>query len=114
VSRADFLAFLNQSVMGSPFTRYKTPAYVNLDFTPSFTPALLLKDLELGERSADELGGVPMPVVEAARQAVADVVAAGDYENSDFAVLIAVLARKAGLELTPENVAIDDGLAPVA
>jgi 3-hydroxyisobutyrate dehydrogenase-like beta-hydroxyacid dehydrogenase len=48
VSRADFLAFLNDSVMGSMFTRYKTPAFVNLDFTPTFTPALLLKDFHLG------------------------------------------------------------------
>ena len=48
VSRADFLEFLNDSVMGSTFTRYKTPAYVNLDFTPTFTPPLLLKDFDLG------------------------------------------------------------------
>ena len=41
VSRAAFLEFLNDSVMGSMFTRYKTPAFVNLDFTPTFTPALL-------------------------------------------------------------------------
>src|SRR5215217_4711883 len=44
VSRAAFLEFLNKSVMGSMFTRYKTPAIVNLDFTPTFTPALLYKD----------------------------------------------------------------------
>ena len=37
VSRADFLAFLNDSVMGSVFTQYKSPAFVNLDFTPTFT-----------------------------------------------------------------------------
>ena len=36
--RAAFLEFLNNSVMGSMFTRYKTPAFVNLDFTPTFTP----------------------------------------------------------------------------
>ncbi len=29
VSRQDFLAFINESVMGSTFTRYKTPAFVN-------------------------------------------------------------------------------------
>jgi 3-hydroxyisobutyrate dehydrogenase len=37
VSRSDFLAFLNDSVMGSAFTQYKSPAFVNLDFTPTFT-----------------------------------------------------------------------------
>ncbi|MEA2445260.1 MAG: hypothetical protein QOJ12_2552, partial [Thermoleophilales bacterium] len=48
VSRADLLAFLNDSVMGSMFTRYKTPALVNLDFHVTFTPKLLRKDLDLG------------------------------------------------------------------
>src|SRR6185437_12680454 len=43
VSRRAFLEFLNNSVMGSVFTRYKTPAFVNLDFTPTFTPVLLRK-----------------------------------------------------------------------
>ena len=32
VPRHAFLDFMNQSVMGSTFTRYKTPAFVNLDF----------------------------------------------------------------------------------
>ena len=45
VSRAAFMEFLNDSVMGSMFTRYKTPAYVNLDFKPTFTPELLLQGL---------------------------------------------------------------------
>jgi 3-hydroxyisobutyrate dehydrogenase len=114
VARADFLTFLNDSVMGSMFTRYKTPAYVNLDFTPTFTPALLLKDFKLGQSAADEVGGVPMPVAAAAQAVVAELVASGAYEESDFAVLIEVLARKAGLELQAENVAVDDGLKPVA
>ena len=64
VSRAAFLEFLNNSVMGSMFTRYKTPAIVNLDFTPTFTPALLLQGLptsgfEAAERArrADAGGG---------------------------------------------------------
>ena len=37
VARSDLLSFINDSVMGSVFTRYKTPALVNLDFTPTFT-----------------------------------------------------------------------------
>ena len=56
VSRADLMEFLNNSVLGSMFTRYKTPAYVNLDFSPTFTPALLLKDFDLGHEAARELG----------------------------------------------------------
>ncbi|HSO50411.1 MAG TPA: NAD(P)-dependent oxidoreductase, partial [Acidimicrobiia bacterium] len=61
VTRSDFLEFLNDSVMGSTFTRYKTPAYVNLDYTPTFTWALLRKDLELGLDSSREMG-VPLPL----------------------------------------------------
>ena len=52
MSRAAFLEFLNNSVMGSVFTRYKTPAFVNLDYTPTFTPILLRKDFDLGFEAA--------------------------------------------------------------
>jgi len=46
--RHAFLDFINNSVMGSVYTRYKTPAFVNLDFKVTFTPALLRKDMDLG------------------------------------------------------------------
>ena len=46
--RHAFLDFMNKSVMGSMFTRYKTPALVNLDFQVTFTPQLLRKDIDLG------------------------------------------------------------------
>ena len=52
VERAAFLEFLNDSVMGSAFTRYKSPAFVNLDYTPTFTPVLLRKDFDLGLAAA--------------------------------------------------------------
>jgi len=42
VPRHAFLSFMNDSVMGSTFSRYKTPAFVNLDFKVTFTPQLLL------------------------------------------------------------------------
>ena len=38
VPRHAFLEFMNQSVMGSTFSRYKSPAIVNLDFKVTFTP----------------------------------------------------------------------------
>jgi 3-hydroxyisobutyrate dehydrogenase-like beta-hydroxyacid dehydrogenase len=111
VSRADFLAFLNDSVMGSMFTRYKSPAYVNLDFTPTFTPALLLKDFQLGSEAA-RASGVPMPLAAATEQIVQGMVALSGNEV-DFAALLELEARAAGLELEPEHVAVDDGLSPV-
>src|ERR1700724_188409 len=67
VPRHAFLAFLNNSVMGSMFTRYKSPALVNCDWTTTFTPELLRKDLDLGLAIGRE-HGVPMPVTAATRE----------------------------------------------
>src|SRR5690606_40280824 len=55
VKRADFLSFLNDSVMGSIFTGYKTPALVNLDFAPTCTNVLLQKAFDLGPGAAKDL-----------------------------------------------------------
>src|SRR6476469_4979896 len=48
VPRHAFLAFMNNGVMGSMFTAYKSPALVNLDWTTTFTPELLRKALDVG------------------------------------------------------------------
>jgi 3-hydroxyisobutyrate dehydrogenase len=109
VSRAAFLEFLNKSVMGSMFTRYKTPAIVNLDFTPTFTPTLLYKDFHLGFEAAEE-HGVPMPVAAAAQQVVQALMGFG-YEDIDFMALLELEARASSLELEPENVPVSDGLS---
>jgi 3-hydroxyisobutyrate dehydrogenase len=100
VSRADLLAFINDSVMGSPFTRYKTPALVGLDFAPTLTPDLLMKDLDLGFEAARE-SGVPMPVAAAAGEAVRALASSGPADV-DFAALLALEARLSGLDLKPE------------
>jgi 3-hydroxyisobutyrate dehydrogenase len=108
-SRAAFLNFLNDSVMGSTFTRYKTPAFVNLDFAPTFTNILLHKDFTLGLDAARELK-VPMPVAALAAELVSSAIGAG-HTTEDFATLLLEQARRSGVELTPENVAVDDGLS---
>lgn len=108
ISRADFLDFLNNSVMGSMFTRYKTPALVNLDFTPTFTPKLLLKDFDLGFEAARG-HGVPMPVAAVAGEIVRAMHGSG-YVDQDFAALLEIEARASGLELEPEDVPVSDGL----
>ena len=110
VSREAFLDFLNASVLGSAFTRYKSPALVNLDFHPTFTNVLLRKDLQLGLSAGKELG-VPMPLAAAADMMVAQAIGAG-YTEEDFATLVLEQARRSGYQIEPENVPVDDGLAP--
>lgn len=108
VSREAFLTFLNDSVMGSAFTQYKTPAFVNLDFTPTFTNVLLQKDFDLGLAAAQELG-VVMPVASLTRNIVAQEVGNGNVEQ-DFASLLLTVARGSGLKLVPESAPVTDGL----
>lgn len=108
VSRQAFLGFLNDSIMGSPFSRYKSPALVNLDFTPTFTMPLLSKDFDLGLAAAHELA-VPMPIASATASIVASAIGAG-YRTEDFAVLILEEARRAGITLVSENAKVLSGL----
>ncbi|SEF77497.1 3-hydroxyisobutyrate dehydrogenase [Nonomuraea solani] len=108
VPRHAFLEFLNDSVVGSAFTRYKSPAFVHLDYTPTFTPVLLRKDFDLGLAAARALD-VPMPVTALAAQLVQAAVGSGRVDE-DFAILLDLQAAASGLELKPEDVAVDDGL----
>lgn len=109
VSRHAFLEFLNSSVMGSVFTRYKTPAFVNLDYAPTFTPILLRKDFDLGLAAARELD-VPMPVAAITAALVQASIGSGRVDE-DFAILLDLQAAASGHELKPENVEVDDGLS---
>jgi 3-hydroxyisobutyrate dehydrogenase len=107
-SRAAFLEFINHSVLGSMFTRYKSPALVHLDFTPTFTVPLLLKDFDLGLAASRELEA-PMPIAAAAAALVASALGAG-YRTEDFATVLLEQARRAGITLEPEDADVDDGL----
>ena len=109
VPRHAFLEFINQSVMGSTFSRYKTPALVNLDFKVTFTPKLLRKDLDLG-LDAGRHFEVPMPLASATRDLLQAMIGRGMAEQ-DFATLIVQQAQSSGLELQPENVPVGDGLS---
>ncbi len=110
VQRADFLAFLNSSVLGSLFTQYKTPALVNLDFEPTFTTRLLRKDFDLGLGAARALE-VPMPVAGLVHQLLGAGIGNG-IGDVDFAALVELVARDAGISLESEDVQVPDGLDP--
>ena len=107
--RHAFLDFLNKSVMGSMFTRYKTPALVNLDFHVTFTPKLLRKDLDLGLDAGREFE-VPMPLSSLARDLLQQMIGRGMTEQ-DFSALILMQAKASGIALKPENVQVSDGLS---
>jgi 3-hydroxyisobutyrate dehydrogenase-like beta-hydroxyacid dehydrogenase len=108
IARSAYLEFINDSVMGSTFSRYKTPAFVNLDFTPTFTGHLLRKDFELGLAAGRELN-VPLPVSALVQQIVVSLIGNG-LGDADFATLLELEARGANMTLTPEGRMISDGL----
>jgi 3-hydroxyisobutyrate dehydrogenase-like beta-hydroxyacid dehydrogenase len=109
VPRHALMAFMNSSVLGSVFTGYKTPAFVNLDMTPTFTTSLLRKDFDLGLAAARELE-VPMPVAAATHHQVQAAIGRGHAEE-DFAALLIEQGRNSGVELQPEGVEVGDGLS---
>lgn len=109
VPRHALLDFINKSVMGSMFTRYKSPAFVNLDWTPTFTAPLLRKDMELGLSAGQKLG-VPLPIAAATRDLVQRAIDAG-HTDCDFGILLELQADAAGMQLSSENIEIDDGLS---
>src|SRR5437016_983722 len=108
IARADYLEFINGSVMGSTFSRYKTPSLVNLDFTPTFTGHLLRKDFELGLDAARQLN-VPLPVAALTHQIVVSLIGQG-LGDCDFAALLELAARGANFPLKPESRQVSDGL----
>jgi 3-hydroxyisobutyrate dehydrogenase len=109
IPRHIFLESINDSVLGSMYTKYKTPMLTNLTFDQvTFTPKLLLKDMDLGLGAA-KAHGVPMPAAAATRESIARMVGRG-YEDIDFAVLLKEVAADSGLELKSENVKMSDGL----
>ncbi|MDB5572591.1 MAG: NAD(P)-dependent oxidoreductase [Hyphomicrobiales bacterium] len=116
VPRHAFLDFMNNSVMGSTFMRYKANSLVNLDWTTTFTPELLRKDLDLGLAAARK-HDVPMPSTAAAREALQAHFGAASlrpdpqaYLDLDFAALLETQALLSGATLASENVPMPTGL----
>ncbi len=116
VPRHAFLSFMNNGVMGSMFTAYKSPALVNLDWTTTFTPELLRKDLDLGLALGREWD-VPMPVTAATREVLQAHLGAAmlrpdskAYLEKDFATLMESMAVASGMKLESENKNVPTGL----
>src|SRR5882762_5467620 len=109
VPRHAFLDFLNKSVMGSTFTRYKAPAFVNLDFHVTFTPYLLRKDMDLGLEAGRKFE-VPMPLASPTRDLIQSMLGDGMREE-DVSTLLLQQAKPPGSQLKPEKKTVCDGLS---
>jgi 3-hydroxyisobutyrate dehydrogenase len=101
VSRAALMEFINDSAIGSPFTRYKTEALVGLELTPAFTPEGQRKDLRLALALAAERD-VTMPASSVTEIAFTRLIASGLGAGRDFAALLLLAAQDAGIALKPE------------
>jgi 3-hydroxyisobutyrate dehydrogenase len=81
---------------------------VNLDWTPTFTSALLRKDLDLGLGMARTMD-VAMPIASATREMVQSHIGVAGSEQ-DFAGLLQTLASFSGMQLVSENKVVPTGL----
>ena len=109
VPRHAFLDFMNKSVMGSIFTRYKTPAWVHLDYSVTFTPELMRKDMDLG-LALGRKHEVPMSTASVTRDVMQASMGHGNRESMDFSVVLNYVAQSSSLNLEPEDVEVKSGL----
>jgi len=94
IDRSILLHALGESVMGSPFVRYKTPGLIAHDYSATFTTNLLIKDLELAldvARGAD----LSLPVVELVNS-LTHLASTNGYGEIDFASLLPSLQLALG------------------
>jgi 3-hydroxyisobutyrate dehydrogenase-like beta-hydroxyacid dehydrogenase len=101
LGRAQMLEVINGSVVGSPFTVYKSQPLIDDDYASTFTTRLMAKDLDLIIECANG-ARVPVPVAGLVRQIMQSGIAAG-MGDLDFSALVPLLRRQAGLPDGPGN-----------
>jgi 3-hydroxyisobutyrate dehydrogenase len=94
IDRTTLLDALGQSVVGSPFLRYKTAGLVNHDYSATFTTDLLVKDMDLALDLA-HADGLSLPAIELVN-ALAKSASAKGYGAIDFAALLPSLQLSVG------------------
>jgi 3-hydroxyisobutyrate dehydrogenase-like beta-hydroxyacid dehydrogenase len=94
LSRHDMLEVLCESVMGSPFMKYKAPPLEKGDYTPTFTCRQMIKDIDL-ILGACEATGVPAPLTAIMRQQYSALISRG-YENEDFIATVRLTEELSG------------------
>jgi len=86
IDRSILLHALGESVMGSPFVRYKTPGLIAHDYSTTFTTNLLIKDLELALDVAHG-ADLSLPVIELVNS-LTHLASTNGYGEIDFASLL--------------------------
>lgn len=86
---------LSASTVGSPWVKAKARLLKTRDFTPTFTPNQLSKDLDLMLDAGDALG-VPLQLTATTRQLMKATNADG-YAAEDFIAVVKLLERLSGL-----------------
>lgn len=92
---SDFLGVMAESVVASPFVKYKLPPLQARDFSPAFSANQLVKDLDLIlDATAD--ANIPTPLAINLRQSYSAILAAGEGEE-DFITIVRHVERLSGL-----------------
>ena len=108
VPRHVLLDVINRSVLGSTYSKYKSPAIVNLDYIVTFTLDLLHKDLALA-LDAGRAAGTALPLTTAVQSLVERTI--GNLGGAlDYTTLLGQQALDSGLEIRSEDVETNDGL----
>lgn len=95
VDESTYLGILNESVIGTPCSRYKAAGLVDHDYTPGHTISGLDKDFGLIELTAGSLG-VATPITALVRQQIRAAVGRGEGAL-DMTALLEQCLRDAGL-----------------
>jgi 3-hydroxyisobutyrate dehydrogenase-like beta-hydroxyacid dehydrogenase len=92
---ADILGVMAESVVASPFVKYKLGPLQARDFSPAFTAMQLVKDLDLILGAVGE-AGIPAPLAASLRQSYSAILSAGEGEE-DFLTIVRHVERLSGL-----------------
>lgn len=95
ISRHDMLEVLCESVMGSPFMKYKAPPLEKNDYTPTFTCKQMIKDVDLILGACQSVG-VPAPLTAIMRQQYSALISRG-HANEDFIATVKLTEDLAGV-----------------
>ena len=102
LTRKDFLAFLNNSALGSQFTRGRARSWVEMNHAAGFSPYLMRKDMDLGLDLAKELE-MSMPLSNSARDHL-QALMNSEFGDPDFTQgLFLQHSKNSGLNLKQEK-----------